>query len=796
MNYPIAKSGENGAAASEQQSILAKFGLEALKAANISDLLQLASEMAAEGLKSGLAKILKYLPEEHKFLIVAGVGWSKDVVGKAKIEAGKNSAPGFAFHSGKPVLSVDLNAETRFKIPSLLRKNGVLSAVNVIIREGDKAWGVLEADSKETYAFTRENVDFLHGFSNILGIALSRFESEERFRMFVDFTYDWEYWIAPDGSYIYVSPACEKITGYEQEYFRDAGQLVEIAHPNDRELVEKHVEEHLHETSKYLELEYRIFNRKGEERWIAHACRPVYSKDGRYMGRRASNRDITERKSIEQQMALFVNLVDRSNDGISVVDLATGRIILVNEKFCRNLQFTREELLSMCPEDISTKPSGFFDRHFQELRKSGTFLGDDRHRRKDGTTFPVEVSVKHTKVNGREFAVAVIRDISERKRLERELRKAQKLESLGHLAGGIAHDFNNILTAILGNINLAQMYLPQGNKAADRLGIAEQASIRARGLAQQLLTFAKGGAPIKKTISVQHLVREAVDLAIAGSTVRGEYIFSNDLWPIEADEGQLNQAINNLALNAVKAMPEGGVLTVTAENESLLRGNNLGLQAGKYVRIAIKDQGGGIPAKDQENIFDPYFTTKEEGSGLGLSITFSIVKRHGGTITVESMLGKGSTFSILLPASKKRKVAPKAAELREVIAGTGRILIMDDEESVREVEAEMLRHLGYHVETVRDGAEAITAYQQALAAGRPYDVVITDLTVPAGMGGKETVQKLVEIDQQAKVIVASGYAHDPVISDYATYGFKGVIPKPFRLNDLSKTLQEVLVGKE
>ncbi|MEJ2031621.1 MAG: PAS domain S-box protein [Deltaproteobacteria bacterium] len=618
-------------------------------------------------------------------------------------------------------------------------------------------------------------------------------ENEERFRMFADFTYDWEYWISPEGNYIYVSPACKKVSGYDPEHFRDSRQLMALIHPEDRELFAKHLEKHLQkESPQFAELEFRIINRKGEERWLAHACQPVYDKDGRYMGRRASNRDITERKNAEQQMKLFVDLVDRSNDALLVVDLLNGRISLANEKACRDLAYTREELLAKRPEEISTKSAEFFDRHFRELQENGTLLVDDYFCRKDGTTFPVEVNVKYVKVGDHEFAVAVIRDISERKRFEQELQKTQKLESIGLLAGGIAHDFNNILTAILGNITLAKMFLPPEEKASGRLSTAEQATMRARGLAQQLLTFAKGGAPIMETTVVPQLVRETVGLVLRGSKVKDEYFFPADLWVVEADGNQLNQAISNLALNAVQAMPEGGILSVSAANETLPEKNPLRLPAGHYIRIDIKDQGTGIAEGIQEKIFDPYFTTKERGSGLGLAISFSIIKRHGGTITVHSMPGKGSTFSVFLPASETKIIASEAEESSEILEGTGWILVMDDDEAVNEVATEMLHHLGYRVKTVCDGAEAVTAYRQALAAGEPFDAVITDLTVPAGMGGEEAVRRLLGIDPQAKVIVSSGYGNDPIMSDFARYGFKGVIPKPYRLTDLSKTLQEVL----
>jgi two-component system, cell cycle sensor histidine kinase and response regulator CckA len=478
-----------------------------------------------------------------------------------------------------------------------------------------------------------------------------------------------------------------------------------------------------------------------------------------------------------------------------------GRFFRANQKITEITGYSERELAGLTFQKITHPDDLAADLHHLRRLTAGeipSFSMEKRYRRKDGSLVWVNLtgSLVRDEAGKPHYYVGIIRDISEHKRMEQELQKAQKLESIGLLAGGIAHDFNNILTAILGNINLARMFLPPGDKAAERLAIAEQASIRARGLSQQLLTFATGGAPITATTDVPHLVREAVRLALRGANVRDEYLLPEDLRPVEADEGQLNQAFSNLAFNAIEAMPEGGVVKVTAVNEPLSAANTMGLPPGEYVRIEIKDQGVGIPAELQERIFDIYFTTKERGSGLGLAIAFSIIKRHGGTITVDSAPGKGSTFTIFLPASQKKATAVKAEEGHgETTAGSGRILVMDDEEAVNEVTAEMLQYLGYQVKTVKDGAEAVTAYRQALDQGAPFAAVITDLTVPAGMGGKETVWRLLEIDPRAKVIVSSGYANDPIMSEYANYGFTGVIPKPYNLDDLAKTLREVVAKK-
>jgi len=392
-------------------------------------------------------------------------------------------------------------------------------------------------------------------------------------------------------------------------------------------------------------------------------------------------------------------------------------------------------------------------------------------------------------------------DITERKRMEEELLKAQKLESVGVLAGGIAHDFNNILTAILGNIGLAKMYAEPEGKVHARLAEAEKASLRARDLTQQLLTFSKGGAPVTQTASIGDLVRDSASFAVHGSPVRLEFSIPPDdpsatdrtfasrqtLWPVEVDEGQISRVVNNLVINAVQAMPEGGAIRIRAENVTVEAKQVPALEAGRYVKVSIEDPGIGIPGEQLPKIFDPYFTTKEGGSGLGLAASYAIVKKHKGLLTVESELGVGTTFRIYLPASGK-EVRARAETGSLPPTGTGRVLVMDDEEVVREVAAQMLSHLGYEADSAGDGAEAIELYVDAKESGRPYAVVIMDLTVVGGMGGKEAIRRLRVIDPEVKAIVSSGYANDPVMASFEAYGFNGVVAKPFRIQELSETL--------
>ncbi|GBE36950.1 blue-light-activated protein [bacterium BMS3Bbin07] len=387
--------------------------------------------------------------------------------------------------------------------------------------------------------------------------------------------------------------------------------------------------------------------------------------------------------------------------------------------------------------------------------------------------------------------VLVLRDITEKLKLEGEILKTQKLESLGVLAGGIAHDFNNLLTAILGNISIAKTYIKPEDKIFERLTDAEKASLRAKGLTRQLLTFAKGGEVVKKTASVAEIIKDSSCFALRGSNVLCKVSIAEDLRPVEIDKAQFSQVIDNLIINAQQAMPGGGTVEVSAENISVGSEEMLPLKEGDFIKLSIQDQGIGIPKKHLQKIFDPYFTTKEKGNGLGLAITYSIIRKHDGYITVESEPDIGTTFHIYLPASLKQ--SPAVADFEEKIhTGWGKILIMDDEGIVRDVAGQMLRLIGYEVEFAADGAEMLEIYKKARESGEPYDAVIMDLTVPGGMGGKDAIGKLLEICPVVKAIVSSGYSNDPIMADYRKYGFYGVVAKPYKLQQLSQVLHEAL----
>jgi len=384
-----------------------------------------------------------------------------------------------------------------------------------------------------------------------------------------------------------------------------------------------------------------------------------------------------------------------------------------------------------------------------------------------------------------------IRDITEQRTLEEERLKSQKLESVGVLAGGIAHDFNNLLTSIMGNIYLAKTLAEPGGKLAKRLEEAEKASKRAGNLTQQLLTFSRGGEPVRRSASIEQLVRDSVSFVLRGSNIRCELSIPDDIRPVHVDCGQINQVINNLIMNADQSMPDGGLISVSVMNVIIGQGEATALAPGRYVKVSVQDRGIGIPASDLGRIFDPYFTTKAKGRGLGLSSVFSIIKKHGGAITVDSGLGEGSTFHVYLPASEEQPVATEK-EVGPLDSEKRKVLVMDDEEIIREVAGEMLAHLGYGVEFCGDGAEAIEKYLAAVEAGEPFTAVLMDLTIPGGMGGKETMKRLLEIDPDARGIVSSGYSNDPILAKYQQYGFRGVVQKPYHMEVLGRTLQQII----
>jgi len=385
--------------------------------------------------------------------------------------------------------------------------------------------------------------------------------------------------------------------------------------------------------------------------------------------------------------------------------------------------------------------------------------------------------------------VIILRDTTWERRLAEEKASAQRLESLGVLAGGIAHDFNNFLTAILSGLELSKLHSdPDSNR--EILGEVERAAVSARGLTRQLLTFSRGGAPVARPMRITDMIRDTAGFVLSGTNCEMRFRAEDGLWPVQADEAQISQVVNNLVLNSRQAMPSGGTISIRLGNQRVNGEGDFPLSAGNYVRIEIEDQGTGIPENMLPRIFDPYFTTKGEGSGLGLATTHSIVARHGGHIDVASTPGRGTCFTILLPAADSKPQEKVGTPPESPLEG--RVLLMDDDRSVLTTASQLIEAMGCAVEKATEGREAIEAYEAALEGGSPFDAVIMDLTVQGGMGGAAAASEIVKMDPTARLVVSSGYSNDPVMSDYADYGFVDCIAKPYTMKELHALLSRVL----
>ena len=596
----------------------------------------------------------------------------------------------------------------------------------------------------------------------------------------------------------YVNKKTTEITGYPKKELQ-SNYFIELIHPEDRKLISEL--SHCHRAKSVPQYrECRILDKNQNARWVE--AKIIESTFNSRKVNLCFLIDITDRKL--KQEALYYSetkyrqLYEHALAGIYEVDLTNGKFINFNDAICEYTGYSRDEFFEIQAWDLLTEKS----RDKQLIRYDKILKGEPvspgfefEMVDKNGKILPILAYTQLEYKDGKPHRAHVIaHDITDRKKMEGELNKAQKLESLGVLAGGIGHDFNNLLSGIMGNISLAKLEAERGEDIMESLDEALRVASKASALTQQLLVFSKGGAPVKKAASITEVLHDSTAFTLRGSKIKCDFDIAKDLWPVKVDLGQFSQVIHNLVLNALQAMSGGGGMRLEATNVHLERITELPLIPGRYVVIKIQDQGEGIPEEYLPKIFDLYFTTKSKGNGLGLSMSYTTINRHDGHITVDSNVGEGTTFTIYLPATEEVPEEIPKMETR-VIAGEGRVLVMDDEEILRKVAEKMLLELGYEVECVQDGTEALEYYQKAKRSGQCFDAVIMDLTIPGAMGGKKTIKKLLKIDPGAVAIVSSGYSNDPIMSDYEKYGFRGVVTKPYQIEELSWVMRDVMKTK-
>jgi PAS domain S-box-containing protein len=764
-------------------------------------LLRKATLLSMELLGLNFSTLMTISDDGTRLIIRDTKGFSESVIGICTLVKGEGLAT-YVVENRAPATVADFATESRFEVVPMILEHGISSAICVPMMIAGRVFGVLIGHTLECRRFAPWEISLYQNFANQAAVALENathlariHESEQKFRTFFEDASDPIFIYALDGALLEINQAaCERLGYTRAELLRMAAK--DLVAPDLVAMVPERLEIVRNAKQAIFDSAHRA--KDGRIIPIELNCRLIdYEGQPAIIG---VARDIADRKRAEAALreseVRYRDLFENATDLIQIVK-PDGHFLYVNRAWRERLGYSADEVSALGITDIIDPDctDHCLETFNQVLSQGSVELIETTFVSKDGRKVLLEgsASCKYGADGEPEFSRCIFRDVTTRRRLEEEAQKSQKLESIGLLAGGIAHDFNNLLTAILGNLALARTQLPADEPVALRLDECEKAAWRARDLTQQLLTFSKGGAPITKAASIRDLIHDSASFMLSGSRSTCAYDLPDDLWQVEIDPGQISQVIQNLVKNADQAMPEGGSIEIRAANVSIAEDGSIPLVPGLYVKLCIVDHGPGIAPAQLTQIFDPYFTTKPQGSGLGLAIAHSIIKNHRGLLSVDSELGGGTTFTLFLPSVAKGRVAAAKQVITQPTArGQGRILVMDDEAIIRNVATKMLEYLGYETETAADGAQALTLYSQARAAGHPFAAVIVDLTIPGGMGGMETMDRLRELDEEVKVIVSSGYANDPIMANYADHGFRAVAPKPYKLQELSAVLKDVL----
>ncbi|WP_458775316.1 PAS domain S-box protein [Desulforhopalus sp. 52FAK] len=580
-----------------------------------------------------------------------------------------------------------------------------------------------------------------------------------------------------------LNPVAEKLVGCREDYGvgKPLALIFTIIDTGSRKPLQNPAEQVLRSGVSVNHSHYpTLISASGQEYIIDDSAAPIKNDEGNIFGVVLAFRNITHKYQIQQELLKneqqLSQYIAQAPIGVAVLNLQ-HEFTRVNKKMCEFSGFKEGELLQKQLEDLL--PENYHPELFEGLRYAkvhGNANIAPEFTHKNGTSLFASIHIGY--VTDDKYLI-FFNDINQEKLAEEELLKINKLRSIGTLAGGIAHDFNNILMGIFGNIEISKELLDQEHKAYPFLDSAGQSLSRATRLTQQLLTFSKGGAPVKEDTQLLTLIREAINFDLAGSNIAAKINSEPDLWLANVDKGQIGQVLSNLFINGVQAMPEGGTLTVDLCNADVDETSTLPIEAGPFIQMTITDTGTGIEPEHLTRIFDPYFTTKQTGSGLGLASTYSIIIKHNGHIQVQSKRGEGTAFTIYLPANSTPLPVANAAAAPTTQLKNCRILAMDDNREILILMKRMLRNSDAEIETTECGEDAVREYSRALATDQPYNLVILDLTVPGGMGGEETAAKILEIDPKATLIVSSGYAEDPILANHRDYGFIDVLSKPY-----------------
>ncbi len=655
----------------------------------------------------------------------------------------------------------------------------------------------------KTKELVQKNLDLHQEMLDRLQVEEALRESEEKFRHISEQSF-MPIAIILDRMFIYVNQAFADLCQYTVEEILtwDFSQYIHLMHAEDRmQFIAPPLKSDRADIQTVHSYLYRVFSQSGKVKWVSH-----HEKTIQFHGETAdllTLLDVTQLEEAQYQLSeekerLTVTL--RSiGDGVITTD-NHGLITMMNCAAEKITGWTQKNALHQPIENVfqisSQRMTTPLPNPVYQVLESGEnveFSSDCILLSDPSLILMVNCAPLRDQEERMQGTVLVLHDITEKRGMENEILKNQRIESIGVLAGGIAHDFNNLMTVVSGNIELVKISLMANERNYQLLEAAEKGVFNAIDLSRQLLTFSKGGAPIKKAAAIGEIIEDSVNFVLSGSTVLPQCHFDPNLFPVDMDKGQISQVFQNLILNSEQAMPGGGVIHIFARNLTCPPLHIPALAPGKYVEISIHDQGIGISKENLDKIFDPFFTTKQTGNGLGLAVVYSIIRKHDGFITVDSTLGQGTDFHIYLPASHNQIESPQQTLPEELFFhGKGKILVMDDNASIRQLLGVTLHKMGFEVSFATTGEEAIDMYWQCLLTPYPFRAVILDLTISGGMGGKEAIVKLLEIDPDVNAIVFSGYSDDPVVANYKNYGFKGTLSKPFRIKDIFTVIQDVI----